>query len=237
MQQALKTSSTEDLDEFLKRWTDEAATRDRKAPSSRDNDVVRPSFSKKTSAFNLRLQQKPELSAALATVEKAGKLIETAQERALLAEEQFRETEEHTSKRLNAVEIQLRKAQERSRIAEERLNSEKASVAEKAAKADAQFLAAQEEAKRQEERADALEQHAKNQILQTQALLKDANDGLCAAETRALQFEEDLAYLKNYIIEHLALGPVSSRVVLELGDQAASRRKSVGNGADHMAQT
>ena len=58
--------------------------------------------------------------------------------------------------------------------------------------------------RRAEDSASLAESRAAEQSAQSQAMLKDANDRVFAAETRAIEAREDLSYVENYMREQLA---------------------------------
>jgi cell pole-organizing protein PopZ len=85
------------------------------------------------------------------------------------------------------------------------LNAVTERAAEKLADADAQIRAARDEAKRYEIRAAEAEQRVQEEAAHAQELLKEADERIFAAETRAMESKEDLAYLENYIRERFAI--------------------------------
>ena len=206
MQQALKSSWTDELSDQLKHLSVPPVRKTAQSVfgSALAENVVRPTFQRDRFA-SASPNPKPELTGALDAVMRAADLIRAAQDRAAQVEEEMSALADRTADQLRTAEQQLQALQDRARSAEEKLAAVTERAAEKLADADAQIQAARDDASRESERADTIEQRSREQLAQAQMLIKDANERVFAADTRALEAKEDLTYLENYIRERFAL--------------------------------
>lgn len=155
--------------------------------------VVRAPFGRGASPAP-RAKASPELGAALETVMRAADLIASAQERADHAEQTRFQIGEH----VEFLRTQLQAAEDRLVLLSDEAERDQAS-------AEAEMERLRAYGASEGRRADEAEARLKQVSDQCDARLKDAHDRVFAAETRALEAKEDIAYLETQIRERLGV--------------------------------
>ena len=204
MRTALRTIWTDEFEQELERFSSLAK---QKFAEPGSENVVRPQFNREPSPTAIP-DRKPQLSGALDAVLRASDVIKAAQDRAAVAEDERRELDralDSATRRAEEAERRLAEAGERALVAEERLVAMTARAGETIAAAQADLDELRAHADEETRRADAAEARAEQQSTERQVLVRDAHERFFAAETRARDLQDDLAYLETHIREQFRL--------------------------------
>ena len=161
---------------------------------------MRPSFGR-DQAHSEQTRVRPELAAALASVMKAADSIKAAEARAEQAEQDAAQIAEEGCAYLEAAETRIADLEDGARAAESRRAEAEAEAEARIRSAEAQTHAAHDAWRALEERMAVVVQDLED----SRRLVVELTDRVFAAETRAVEAQEDLRYLESQIREQFGI--------------------------------